>query len=81
VKERRITDDDRRVLNERLNIEAQFQWVDSQVRRHKRELDIMEKLRGTVAHLRERLQDEIEMRDLGPAWKSFLTGGGLERGL
>jgi hypothetical protein len=59
-----------------LNIEAQFQWVDSQVRRHKRELDIMEKLRGTVAHLRERLQDEIEMRDLGPAWKSFLTGGG-----
>ena len=81
MRERQITDDDRRVLNERLSIEAQFQWVDSQIRRHKRELDIMEQLHSTVAHLRERQQAEIMKRDLGAAWKSFLIGEGLERGL
>jgi len=79
--DRQLNDDDRVLLNSAITTERQAQWVALQVKRARRELDILELLQGTVAKLHEAQKAQIKERGLGPAYKIQLNAAGLERGL
>jgi hypothetical protein len=75
VSERQITDDDRRILNEALDWEVQFSYLDRNIRRLQRELEVLQKIRTVVADGRAKVVAELNKRDLNAAWDDFVVGG------
>ena len=81
MSERQITDQDRDLLNEAISSEYQAQWIAGQIRRCRRDLDILERLKGAVEALHKIQKDEIKKRELGEAYRTNLRVAGLEKGL
>lgn len=79
--EQKITDDDRVLLNSAITTERQAQWVEAQVKRARRELEILELLQATVEKLHKTQKEEIKKRELGTVYRMQLNAAGLARGM